>query len=54
MLLVLRAKIILRAAPGAGHGESSGEWGVSKAMSRLWRRRWLALSAQELPVIAHL
>ena len=38
--LVLRAKIILRAGQGEGHGEISRGLGVSEEMSRLWRQRW--------------
>lgn len=52
--IVLRAKIILRAGQGDGHGEISRGLGVSKEMSRTWRRRWLALRAQEVPVIDRL
>ncbi len=51
--LVLRAKIIMRAGQGAGHGEISRGLGVSKEMSRLWRQRWLELSAK-IPVIDRL
>lgn len=52
--VVLRAKIILRAGQGQGHGEISRGLDVSKEMSRVWRQRWLELSAQELPVIERL
>ncbi|NET97637.1 MAG: helix-turn-helix domain-containing protein, partial [Okeania sp. SIO1H2] len=52
--IVLRAKIILRAGQGDGHGEISRGLGVSKEMSRTWRRRWLALRAQEVSVIDRL
>lgn len=45
--IALRAKIILRAAQGEGHGEISRGLGISKDMSRLWRGRWLELSQQD-------
>lgn len=48
--LALRAKIILRAASGQGHGEISRELGITKDTSRLWRQRWLHLSDSELSV----
>jgi putative transposase len=48
--IVLRATIILRAAQGASHGEIARELGITKDTSRLWRTRWLALSARGLPV----
>jgi transposase len=51
---VLRAKIILRAAQGEGHGDISRSLGISKEMSRLWRGRWLELSQPALPVLARL
>ena len=52
--IALRAKIILRAAQGEGHGEISRGLGISKEMSRRWRGRWLELSQQEVPVLARL
>ena len=48
--LALRANIILRAAQGDSHGSIAHAFGISKAMSRRWQRRWLALSPRELPV----
>lgn len=52
--LALRAKIILRAAQGQGHGEISRGLGISKEMSRLWRRRWLEQRQRQMPVIDRL
>ena len=53
--IALRAKIILRAAQGEGHGEISRGLGISKDMSRLWRGRWLEVSQQEdVAVLARL
>ena len=52
--IALRAKIILCAAQGKGHGEISRGLGISKQMGRLWRRRWLELSQQEVPVLSRL
>ena len=52
--IALRAKIILRAAQGEGHGNISRGLGISKDMSRLWRRRWLELSQQDVSVFARL
>lgn len=52
--LVLRAKIILGAGQGASNGELSRGLGVSKEMSRLWRQRWLELSAKKVPVMERL
>ena len=52
--IVLRAKIILRAAQDESHGEISRGLGISKEMSRLWRGRWRELSQQEVPVLARL
>lgn len=46
----LRAKIILKAADRATHGEIAAAFGVSHEMSRVWRRRWLELKALEVPV----
>lgn len=52
--IALRAKIILRAAQGEGHGEISRGLGISKDMSRLWRGRWLELNQQDVSVFARL
>ena len=52
--IVLRAKIILQAAEGHGHGEIARGLNVSRDMSRLWRRRWLALSERGIPVVERL
>jgi putative transposase len=46
----MRAKIILRAASGEGHGEISRALGIAKCTSRLWRNRWLSLRDVEMPV----
>jgi putative transposase len=48
--IALRATIVLRAAQGASHGEIARELGITQDTSRLWRNRWLELSARELPV----
>lgn len=48
--LALRARIILRAGQGEGHGEISRGLGITKATSRQWRRRWLELSQSGLSV----
>ncbi|WP_036028160.1 helix-turn-helix domain-containing protein [Leptolyngbya sp. PCC 6406] len=48
--LALRAKIILTADEGKGHGEIARDLGVSKEMSRRWRGRWLELSQQQVAV----
>jgi transposase len=52
--IALRAKIILRASKGETHGDIAEALGVTKDTSRLWRRRWLELSAREVPVIDRL
>ena len=43
--IALRATIVLRAAQGASHGVIARELGITKDTSRLWRNRWLELSA---------
>ncbi|MBD2002758.1 MULTISPECIES: hypothetical protein [Cyanophyceae] len=48
--IALRAKIILRTATCEGHGEIARGLGISRDMSRLWRRRWLELSGREVPI----
>jgi transposase len=48
--IAMRAKIILRAAEGEGHGEISRALGITKYTSRLWRKRWLELSEGEISV----
>ena len=52
--IALRGKIILRAAKGETHGDIAQALGVTKDTSRLWRRRWLELSAREVPVMERL
>lgn len=52
--IALRAKIILRAAKGETHGDIANALGVTKDTSRLWRRRWIELSAREVPVMDRL
>lgn len=52
--IALRAKIILRAAQGDSHGAIAWAFGISKATSRRWQRRWLALSPREVPVTERL
>lgn len=48
--IALRAKIILRASMGEGHGEISRALGITKDTSRLWRNRWLELRDIEMSV----
>ena len=48
--IAMRAKIILRASEGEGHGEISRALGIAKYTSRLWRNRWIELSGHELSV----
>jgi putative transposase len=48
--IALRAKIILRAAAGEGHGEIARALGIAKYTSRLWRNRWLELRDREMSV----
>lgn len=52
--VALRARIILRASQGESHGQISRELGISKDMSRLWRRRWLEVSDRGIPVVERL
>lgn len=52
--IALRAKIILRAAQGEGHGEISRGLGISKEMSRLWRGRWLELNQPDVDALDRL
>lgn len=52
--LALRAKIILRASDGISQGQIARELGIGEAMSRRWRRRWLALSETALSVAERL
>jgi putative transposase len=48
--IAMRAKIILSASQGQGHGEISRALGIAKCTSRLWRNRWLSLVEVEMPV----
>jgi transposase len=48
--IAMRAKIILRASAGEGHGEISRALGITKYTSRLWRNRWLELRDVEMSV----
>jgi hypothetical protein len=48
--IALRAKIILRASSGEGHGEISRGLGITKDTSRLWRNRWIELSERAMSV----
>jgi transposase len=52
--VALRAKIILRAGDGLSQGQIARELGIGEAMSRRWRRRWLALNETALPVVERL
>jgi putative transposase len=49
-----RATIILRASQGESQGQISRELGISKDMSRLWRKRWIEVSPRDLPVVDRL
>jgi transposase len=42
--IALRAKIILKASQGKGHGDIARDLEISKEMSRRWRGRWNDLS----------
>ena len=46
--VALRAKIILRAGAGQGHGEISRGLEITKDTCRLWRNRWLELQGSDL------
>lgn len=48
--LALRARIILRAGAGEGHGEISRGLGITKNTSRKWRRRWVDVRRTQLSV----
>ena len=48
--VALRAKIILRAGVGEGHGEISRGLEITKDTCRLWRKRWLELQDSELSI----
>jgi putative transposase len=48
--VALRAKIILRAGAGEGHGEISRALGITKDTTRLWRSRWLDLRDTQMSV----
>jgi len=52
--IVLRAKIILRASTGEGHGEIARGLSITKDTSRRWRQRWLELNNSELSVAERL
>jgi putative transposase len=52
--IALRARIILRASQGESHGQISRDLGISKDMSRLWRKRWLEVSVRGIPVMERL
>jgi putative transposase len=48
--IAMRAKIILRASDGQGHGEISRALGITKHTSLLWRNRWRELRDTQLSV----
>ena len=52
--LAMRAKIILRASAGEGHGEIARALEITKYTSRLWRNRWLELRDVEMSVLEKL
>jgi putative transposase len=52
--IAMRAKIILRASAGEGHGEIARALEITKYTSRLWRNRWLELRDVEMSVLEKL
>lgn len=52
--LGVRASIILLADQGRNHQEIARELGISRDMTRLWRKRWLELSPKQVPVAERL
>lgn len=52
--VVLRAKIIILADEGKNHGEIARELKISLDMARLWRKRWLETSYNELSAFQRL
>ena len=46
--IALRAKIVLQAGAGKGHGEICRELEIGKQMSRRWRNRWLETQTRDL------
>src|SRR4028119_1212562 len=52
--IALRASIILLADEGQNHREIARHLNISRDMARLWRNRWLELSAKNIPVVERL
>lgn len=52
--IALRARIILQASQGLNHRQIARNLDLSRDCCRLWRRRWMELSAQQLPVLERL
>ena len=52
--LAIRASIILLADAGRNHREIARELTISRDMAKLWRDRWLALTAKEVVVVERL
>ena len=52
--IALRATIILRSAQGESQGKIARDLGVSIEMSRVWRRRWIEMTARDVPILERL
>lgn len=52
--IALRARIILLADEGQNHLKIARHLNISRAMTRLWRHRWLGLSSKPMPVVERL
>jgi putative transposase len=52
--IALRANIVLLADQGLNHRGIMEHLNISRDMARLWRNRWLELSAKQIPVLERL
>lgn len=52
--IAVRATIILRSAQGESQGKIARDLGVSIEMSRVWRRRWIEMTARDVPILERL
>lgn len=52
--IALRATIVLRSAQGESQGKIARDLGVSVEMSRVWRRRWIEMTARDVPILERL
>jgi putative transposase len=52
--IALRANIVLLADQGLNHRGIMDHLNISRDMARLWRNRWLSLSAKQIPVLDRL